>query len=75
MKIKIRNDRDNIIATIEVFSNHVVEETLQGCYESGFFVDDDGEPIYHINIITPDNLVEELSNETLLDEIRSRMRE
>lgn len=73
MTINIRNDRGQSIAFIKVEDGHVVEESLRGCYVSDIDCNNDGSCHYRLDINPPQELVEGLSNETLLDEIRNRM--
>ena len=73
MTINIRNDRSITIAHIEVKDGFIVEENLKDCYISDIDSNDDGSICYRIDICPPQKLVESLSNETLLDEVRSRM--
>lgn len=73
MTINIRNDRGEIVAFIEVKDGHIVEETLKGCYVSDIDGNDDGSCRYRLDINSPQEFIESLSNETLLEEVRSRM--
>ena len=73
MTINIRNDRGKYIAFIEVINDHVIEETLNGCYVSDLDGNDDGSFRYRLDIIPPQKFIEGLSNETLLEEAKSRM--
>lgn len=73
MTINIRNDRGITIAHIEVKDGFVVEESLKDCYISDIDGNDDGTIRYRIDICPPQKLVESLSNETLLEEVRTRM--
>lgn len=73
MTIAIRNDRGQIIAQIEVKDGFIVEENLKGCFVSDIDGNADGSIHYRLDINPPQELIESLSNETLLDEVRSRM--
>lgn len=73
MTINIRNDKGDSVAFIEVKDGIIVEETLKGCFISDIDGNDDGSCRYRLDIITSEEFVEGLSNETLLDEIKNRM--
>lgn len=73
MTISIRSDRRNIVAQIEVRDGFVLEESLKGCYISDIDLNDDGSIHYRIDMNPPQEFVEGLSNDTLLDEIKTRM--
>ena len=73
MTINIRNDRGKYIASIEVINDHVIEETLNGCYMSDLDGNDDGSFRYRLDINPPQKIIEGLSNETLLEEVKARM--
>ena len=73
MIINIRNDRGKYIASIEVINDHVIEETLNGCYMSDLDGNDDGSLCYRLDINPPQKFIEGLSNETLLEEVKARM--
>lgn len=73
MTINIRNDRGQTIAFIKVENDHVVEESLKGCYVNDIDGNSDGSCHYRLDINPPQEFIEGLSNEVLLDEIRNRM--
>ena len=72
-KIKIRNDRGNIVASIEIQDGVVVEETLKGCWMSDLDCEDDGTPIYRLDLNDSTETLENYSKQALLDEVASRM--
>ena len=72
-KIKIRNDRGNIVASIEIQDGVVVEETLKGCWISDLDREDDGTPIYRLDLNDSTETLENYSNQALLEEVQSRM--
>lgn len=73
MLISLRNARGEYIAKIKVENDHVVENKLEGCYESDLDSFSDGEPIYRLDLIENREILEEFSTEELLNEIRSRV--
>lgn len=73
MVIKVRNDRGRIVLRLKIANDEIVGESLEGCYISDIDRDIDNEIIYRLDVAVPENLVEELSNQTLLDEISHRM--
>ena len=73
MTIAIRSDRGQIIAQIEIKDGFIVEENLKGCFVSDIDGNEDGSIHYRLDVNPPQELVESLSNETLLEEIRNRM--
>lgn len=75
MTILFRNDRGNIIASIEVKDDFIVEDRSHGCFVSDIDSNNNGEIIYRVDIIPDPELIHNISNETLLNEIRDRMRE
>ena len=75
MIIKIRNAREENIATVKVENGLVVEEELEGCYETDMDERKDGELVYRLDLSENTDILEEFSTEALLDEIRSRCRQ
>ena len=73
MQIKIRNARDEIIATIQINNGKIEEEKCEGCYVSDIDTNKDGETIYRVDLTERTELLEEFSNKELLEEISSRM--
>ena len=73
MTIAIKNDRDKIVAYIEIKDGHIVEDSLKGCFCSDIDGNGDGSAHYTLNLDCPVDTIENFSNQTLLDEIRFRM--
>lgn len=74
MTINIRNDKGESIAFIKIIDGFIVEEELKGCFVSKLYgCDKDGGLEYRLDISPSEELIESLSNETLLNEIRNRM--
>ena len=57
MTINIRNDRGKYIASIEVINDHIIEETLNGCYVSDLDGNDDGSFRYRLDINPPQKFI------------------
>lgn len=72
-KINIRNDRGNTVVSIEIEDGVIVEETLKGCWMSDLDREDDGTPIYRLDLNDSPETLENYSNQALLEEIQSRM--
>ncbi len=72
-KINIRNDRGNVIASIEIENGTIVEETLKGCWLSDVDCKDDGTNLYRIDLNDSPDTLGNYSKQALLDEIASRM--
>lgn len=68
--LEIKNDRDETIATIVVENGTVVEEELRGCW----IKDIDGSN-YKINLTYSPETIDNFSTESLLDEIKLRVRQ
>lgn len=73
MTINIRNNKGDSLALIEIKDGRIVEDNLRGCFISDIDGNNDESYDYRLDINTPQELVKSLSNETLLDEVRSRM--
>lgn len=73
MQIKIRNARDEIIATIQINNGKIEEGKCEGCYVSDIDINEDGETIYRVDLTERTELLKEFSNKELLEEISSRM--
>lgn len=78
IELRIKNDRDTILSTIKIKYERVLnkisvdDESLEDCIIDD--VDGDDENTVYDIIINPNrDIVEELSNETLLNEIKNRM--
>ena len=74
MQISIRNNREKVIASIEVEHNHVNKDKLEGCFHVEMDILNDGEPHYILELNPSEEYIKSLSNETLLQELSNRLK-
>lgn len=73
MTITIRNDREEMVGFIKVEDGHVVEDELKGLFYVDIDINNDGSAHYTLEIPANKEVVENLSNETILRELSSRL--
>ena len=73
MTINIVNDRGFTVARLKIEEGTIVEKQTLGCFVKDVDGNDDGSLDYKLELISSPEAIENFSNETLLDEIKSRM--
>ena len=73
MTINIVNDRGLTVARLKIEEETIVDEQTLGCFIKDIDGNDDGSLDYKLELLSSTETIENFSNETLLDEIRSRM--
>lgn len=73
MTINIVNDRGLTVARLKIEEGTIVEEQTLGCFVKDIDGNDDGSLDYKLGLLSSPETIENFSNETLLDEIKSRM--
>lgn len=72
--IRLRNDRGKDIAKIVFRGNRSSEEEFSNCWISDVDgTDKDNEAVYRVDLSVDPDTVENLSNDTLLTELKSRL--
>lgn len=73
MTINIVNDRGLTVARLKIEEETIVDEQTLGCFIKDIDGNDDGSLDYKLELLSSTETIKNFSNETLLDEIRSRM--
>jgi hypothetical protein len=76
MKIKIKNDRNEVIALLQAKDSELTifqVPSKRTSWISDVYTDQDGELCYTVETCFKEEIVEQLSNDDLLNELKKRM--
>lgn len=76
MKIKIKNDRNEVIALLQAKDSELTifqVPSERTSWISDVYTDQDGELCYTVETCFKEEIVEQLSNDDLLNELKKRM--
>lgn len=76
MKIKIKNDRNEVIALLQAKDSELTifqVPSKRTSWISDVYTDQDGELCYTVETCFKEEIVEQLSNDDLLSELKKRM--
>lgn len=76
MKIKIKNDRNEVIALLQAKDSGLTifqVPSKRTSWISDVYTDQDGELCYTVETCFKEEIVEQLSNDDLLNELKKRM--